>query len=67
MEIPAASHPIWSILQVSLLVVALGLVLYFNYNTFDPVKDPRAMLIVAILAGGWEFGKRLLARSNNVQ
>ncbi len=58
--IPAADHPIWPVIRVVLLVVALGLCLKFNYTTFDPVKDPRAMLIMAILAGGVEYGKRWL-------
>lgn len=51
-------HPIWPVLRVLLLVVALGICLWANYDSFDPVKDPRAMLIMAILAGGFEYGKR---------
>jgi len=60
--IPAASHPIWPTLRVALLVAALGLCFKFNYNEFDPIKDPRAMIIMAILAGGFEYAKRALTK-----
>jgi nitrate reductase gamma subunit len=48
MNLPDVNHPIWSLIKTTLLIVALGLVLNFNYNTFDWTKDPRAMLLIAI-------------------
>jgi hypothetical protein len=61
MSIPDRDSPIWPALRIVSLLVALGLCLYFNYSTFDPVKDPRAMIIMAILAGGFELTKRYVA------
>jgi hypothetical protein len=59
--IPDKDSPIWPIARVALLTITLGMCLYFNYQTFDPIKDPRAMLIMAILAGGFELTKRYVA------
>jgi len=61
MNVPDKDSPFWPSLRVASLMVALGMCLYFNYSTFDPVKDPRAMLIMAILAGGFELTKRYVA------
>jgi hypothetical protein len=61
MHIPEANHPVWPFLRTGLLVVTLLIVLTFNYSSgFDPVKDPRAVIIVAIIAGGFDFVKRSL-------
>lgn len=54
------NHPLWPLLRQAIFVVALGMCLYFNYSTFDPIKDPRAMLIMALLGLGIEGGVRLL-------
>lgn len=54
----------WATLQIGLLVVALGLVLAFNYNTFDPVKDPRAMIIMAILSAAFEGIRGVVSKSS---
>lgn len=59
--VPTVDSPFWPIARVVLLTISLGMCLYFNYSTFDPVKDPRAMILMAILASGFEVTKRYIA------
>lgn len=59
---PDKDHPVWPVARVGFIVVALGLCLHYNYNTFDPIKDPRAMLIMALLTGSFEFFKSMVAK-----
>lgn len=60
-QIPDASHPIWIFLRNATLVFALYLVLKYNYTTFDPVKDPRSIIIMAIIGLGFDSVKRMFA------
>lgn len=62
LNLPDKDHPVWPVARVSLLVVSLGLCLHYNYDTFDPVKDPRAMLIIALISGGFEVFKRYFSK-----
>jgi hypothetical protein len=63
MQLPPADHPLWPLLRVSLMIVALGLCLALNYESpFDEIKDIRAMIIMAIVTSGVEYGKRALCR-----
>lgn len=62
LNLPDKDHPVWPVVRVALIVVGLGLCLHYNYNSWDPVKDPRSMLIMALLAGGFEAFKRFFSK-----
>ncbi len=61
MNLPPADHPIWIFLRNSLLVVVLFMCFYFGYNSFDPIKDPRSIIIVVIAGLSFDIFKRFTA------
>lgn len=61
MTFPDADHPIWSLARQLILVITLGLFCVFNFdNTFDPEKDTRMMIGMAIIGLSSEALPKLL-------
>jgi hypothetical protein len=49
MKLPK-SHPIWDIIQTTIILGVSMFLLYFNYSSFEPSKDIKTGIQVAIVA-----------------
>jgi len=62
MNVPSNDSMVWPVIRMFFLMIMLGMCLAFNYNVpFDPIKDPRAMIILAILSLGFDYTKLAIA------
>ena len=60
MNLPDKDHPIWPILRVVVMLIALGICLAFTYNSSFDSKDARTMFVVALFSALAEGVKRLI-------
>lgn len=57
MNIPPNDSKIWIALRMASMLLVLWMCFHYNYNTFDPVKDPRAMLLISMGLLGFDAFK----------
>lgn len=61
MNLSDGNHPIWNIIRLTVMMIALSVILYINASAFDQTEVKT--IIFAFIAGGMGVGMESLVRA----